>query len=131
AFDRADDALADGAVEAFRLGEREAALFGGLDYGGGEGMLAAALEAGGEAEELGLVEAGGGADGNDTRLALGQRPGLVDEQRVDLLHALERLGVLDQHAGLGAASDADHDRHGRREAERTRAGDDEHGDGGD
>ena len=33
------------------------------------------------------------------RLALGQRAGLVDHQRVDLLQRLERLGVLDQHAG--------------------------------
>ena len=43
--------------------------------------------------------------------ALGQRAGLVDDERVDLFQPLERLGVLDQHAGLGAAPDADHDRH--------------------
>ena len=58
--------------------------------------------------------------------ALRQRAGLVDHQRVDLLHALQRFGVLDEHAGLRAAADADHDRHRRREPERTRAGDDEH-----
>ena len=43
---------------------------------------------------------GAGDDRHDLRLAFGQRAGLVDHQRVDLLHALERLGVLDQHAGL-------------------------------
>ena len=68
---------------------------------------------------------------DDLRLALGERAGLVDDERVDLLHALQRLGVLDQDAGLGATPDADHDRHRRGEAERAGAGDDEHGDGGD
>ena len=72
-----------------------------------------------------------GTIGDDLRLAFGQRAGLVDDERVDLLHALQRFGVLDQHAGLRAAADADHDRHRRGEAERTGAGDDEHGDGGD
>ena len=59
-------------------------------------------------------------------LPFGQRAGLVDDQRVDLLHPLQRLGVPDQHAGLRAAADADHDRHRRREAERAGAGDDQH-----
>jgi hypothetical protein len=45
--------------------------------------------------------------------------------------ALQRLGVLDQHAGLGAAADADHDRHRRGEAERAGTGDDQHRDRGD
>ena len=72
-----------------------------------------------------------GDDRRHGRLALGQRAGLVDDERVDLLHALERLGVLDQHAGLRAAPDADHDRHRRREAERAGTGDDQHRDGGD
>ena len=73
----------------------------------------------------------GGDDRDDLRLALGQRAGLVDHERVDLLHPLQRFGVLDQHAGLRAAADADHDRHRRGEAERAGAGDDQHGDGGD
>ena len=64
-------------------------------------------------------------------LAFGQRAGLVDDERVDLLEALQRLGVLDQHAGLRAAPDADHDRHRRGEPERAGAGDDQHRDGRD
>ena len=47
------------------------------------------------------------------------------------LHALQRLGVLDQHAGLRAAADADHDRHRRRKPERAGTGDDQHRDRGD
>jgi hypothetical protein len=58
-----------------------------------------------------------------------QRSGLVDDERIDLLQSLERLGALDEHAGLGAATDADHDRHRRRQPERAGAGDDQHGDG--
>ena len=38
-------------------------------------------------------------DGSQARLALGQRAGLVDDERVDLLQQLERLGVRDEHAG--------------------------------
>ena len=72
-----------------------------------------------------------GNDRDDLRLAFGQRSRLVDHQRVDLFHALQRFGVLDQHAGLRAASDADHDRHRGGEAERAGAGDDQHAHGGD
>ena len=76
--------------------------------------------------DLRFVEAVRGHDRHDFRLAFGQRAGLVDDQRVDLLHALQRLGILDQHAGLRAAADADHDRHRRRQAQRAGAGDDQH-----
>ena len=46
---------------------------------------------------LGLKPAGR-HDGCDRGLALRQRAGLVDDERVDLLHALQRLGILDQDA---------------------------------
>ncbi len=35
-------------------------------------------------------EAGGGDDGDDAGLAFGERPGLVDDQRVDALEPLQR-----------------------------------------
>jgi hypothetical protein len=38
------------------------------------------------------------------RLALGERAGLVDDQRVDLAQHLDRLGVAKQHAHRGAAA---------------------------
>ena len=66
-----------------------------------------------------------------SRLPFGERAGLVDDQRVDLFQSLEGFGVLDQHAGLGAAAGADHDRHGRGQAQGAGAGDDQHGDGVD
>ena len=42
--------------------------------------------------------------------------------------ALQRLGVLDQHAGLRAAAGRRHDRHRRRQPQRAGAGDDQHRD---
>ena len=107
------------------------AAAGGVDDGHSERVLGRAFDAGGEAEELALVEPGGGDDLRDRRLALGERAGLVDDQGVDLLHHLERLGVLDQDAEAGAAADADHDRHGRGQPESTGAGDDQDGHGHD
>ena len=72
-----------------------------------------------------------GPDRHDLGLAFGERAGLVDDERVDLFHALQRLGVLDEHARLRAAPDADHDRHRRREPERAGTSDDQDRDGGD
>ena len=131
ALDRAERALAGGRVEVGDGRRRDALLLRGGDDGHRERMLARPLDAGRKAQDLGLGEARRRHDGGDRGLALGQRAGLVDDERVDLLHVLQRLGVLDQHAGLGAAPDADHDRHRRGEPERTGAGDDQHRDGGD
>ena len=55
-------------------------------------------------------------------------PVLSIDQRVDAAEQLERFGVLDEHAGARALPGADHDRHRRREPERARARDDQHGD---
>ena len=131
ALDRAERALAGRRVEVAHRRRGDAALLRGVDDGERERMLAGALDAGREAQDLGLGEALRRDDRRHRRLALGQRAGLVDDERVDLLHALQRLGVLDQHAGLGAAPDADHDRHRRGEPERAGTGDDQHGDRGD
>ena len=87
-----------------------------------------ALDAGGEPQHLVLVERRRRHDRRHRRLALGQRAGLVDHQGVDLLHALERLGVLDQHAGCAPRPTPTMIDIGRREAERTGAGDDQHRD---
>ena len=69
--------------------------------------------------------------GGDFGTTGGHRAGLVDDEDVDAREKLERLSVLDQHAGGGAASGAHHDRHRRRQSERARARDDQDGDGGD
>ena len=65
-------------------------------------------------------------DAGQRRLALGQRAGLVDDERIDRGEALERRGIAHQHAGLRAAPGRHHDRDRRGEPERAGAGDDQH-----
>ena len=50
------------------------------------------------AQHVVFVDAGRRRDRDQARLALGQRAGLVDDQRVDFPQQLDRLGVLEQHA---------------------------------
>ena len=81
-----------------------------------------------EPEQLGFIDAAGRTNGNHARPTFGERAGLVDNDRVDFLHALEGFCILDQDAGLSATTDADHDRHRRGKPKRARTGDDENGD---
>ena len=76
------------------------------------------------------VDAVGGHDVDEGHRAGGDGAGLVEHDRVDPPGRLEHLGALDDHAELGAAAGADHDRRRRGQAEGARAGDDQHGDGG-
>ena len=75
------------------------------------------------------VNGGTATTARHPRLSFRQRAGLVHDQRVDPLEPLERFGVSDQHARAGAPARADHDGHRRRQAERARAGDDQHRNG--
>ena len=77
-------------------------------------MLAAAFEAGDEPQKSSSAsKPGRRRDADELRLAFGQRAGLVDHKRVDLLHQFERFGIAHEHAGARAAAGADHDRHRR------------------
>ena len=100
-----------------------------LDDRGGQRVLAAALQAGDQLHDALFGFAAEGDHRHQLGLALGERSGLVERQRCDLLQCLQRLGVLDEDASARAASSADHDCHGRRQAQRARARDDQHGDG--
>ena len=91
------------------------------------GCSLAFSSAGGQAQHVVLLEAGGRDDRHDLRLAFGERAGLVDNEGVDPLHPLQGLGILDQHARLRAAADTHHDRHRGRQAQRAGTGDDEDG----
>ena len=126
AEDRAGDALAGDRQEVrhrLRLG---AARFRAGDDRLGQRMLRARLEAQRQHQYVVVVEVLGRHDVGQHRPALGQRAGLVDDQRVDVGQPLERLRVADQHAGLRAAPGRGHDRHRRREPERAGTGDDQH-----
>ena len=60
----------------------------------------------------------------------GDGAGLVQHDGVDPAGGLQHLRALDQDAELGAAAGADQQRGRRGQAERARAGDDQHGDRG-
>ncbi len=118
-------------LEARRGARLDTAAARVLDDGGREGVLAGALERGGQAKDLVLRVARQRHDGREARLPLRQGAGLVHHQGIDLLKALQGLGVADQDPGGGAPPGGDHDRHRRRQAEGARAGDDQHGHGAD
>ena len=111
------------------LGERDLSLAGAADDRRSERMLADIFQARDKAQQRCLVEAPRRSDGHELRLALRQRPGLVDDNRRHLLEHLQRFGVPHQNAELRTPSRPHHNRHRRGEAERTGTGDDEHGDG--
>ncbi len=115
-----------GESKRLHLAQIEIALSGGPHDRVGERMFAGALDAGCEPQDFALLKSGHGHDRDDFRLALGQRARLVDHQSIDPFHPLQRFRVPDQHAGLGAAPDADHDRHRCGKAERAGTGDDQH-----
>ncbi len=80
---------------------------------------------------ISAVRAGGaGAGCNDRQQAHppgGQRPGLVQDDGVHPPGRFQYLRPFDQDAELGATAAADEQRGGGRQAERARAGDDQHG----
>src|SRR6185503_13632979 len=78
-------------------------------------MFAVAFKRGSEAQEFFFAEAFGSNYFDQPRFPLSKRASLVHYQRVNLLHHFERFGVLDQYALGRAASNANHDRHGRGE----------------
>ena len=76
---------------------------GALDDRERERMGRALLEAHRELEQLALRDSVGRMYAGEAGRADRQRPGLVDDERVDPLGALERRGILDQDARLRAA----------------------------
>ena len=95
-------------------------------------MFARLLDRRRERDEIVFGEAmRGRAHFHEARLAFGERPGFVDDDCGDFFEALDGFGIFDQHTGTRAATDAHHDRHGRRQAKRARARDNQHGDGVD
>ena len=108
--------------------DHHATLICAVDDGGCERVLAALFKRSSEAKYFALLKSIDCDHLDQARLANRQGAGLVHYQRVDLLHQLEGFGVLDEHACRRAATGPDHDRHRRRQAERTGTGDDQDGD---
>ena len=85
-------------------------------------MLRVHLDRGGEPEDFRLVGAG---NRREDRLAPGERPGLVEDDDVELPRPLERDPILDEQAVARPQGGADGDDQRDREAESVRAGDHE------
>src|SRR5450631_2503301 len=94
-------------------------------------MLTRFFQAGYHLEELCFVEAFRWNYRCETRLAFGQRTGLVDDQGVYFLECFECLGIADQNSFGCAATCAHHDGHWGCQSQSAWAGDDEDGDGVD
>src|SRR2546425_123879 len=76
-------------VEVPHVGKGKVAFARAGDDGGSQGMLADVFEARGQAQQRGFVDTRLPVDGHESRLAFGQRAGLVHHKRRDLLQHLE------------------------------------------
>ncbi|GJE32607.1 hypothetical protein LDDCCGHA_2795 [Methylobacterium oxalidis] len=123
--------MAGDGLEILHRGQRQAPLAGGRGDRLGDRVLRAGLDAGGERQHLGLVHPRRRHEVGEARAPLGERAGLVEGDRAHAAQSLQRGPVAEQHAALGRAAGADHDRGRRREAHRAGAGDDEDRDGVD
>ncbi len=93
-------------------------------------MLTGGFEGAGDPQQLGSPDVGERVDGDERHLAGGDGAGLVEHDRVDLAGGFEHLGPLDEQPELSTAPGADEQCRGCGQAERARASDDQHGDGG-
>ena len=102
----------------------------------GQRVLARALQRGGQLEQRlfahggRAVSARGYHDIGHGRLAAGDRARLIEHHGAHAAQVLQRLGALKQNAHLGALAGADHNGDGRGQAQRARAADHQHSDGG-
>ena len=93
-------------------------------------MLARSLERGGERNNSSSSMPPTGRI-RSARFAFGERAGLIDHERVDLLQRSSASAFLISTPACAPRPIADHDRHRRGEPEGARAGDDQHRDGVD
>ena len=102
----------------------------------GQRVLARALQRGGQLEQRLFAHSGravsarGYHDIGHGRLAAGDRARLIEHHGAHAAQVLQRLGALKENAHLGALAGADHNGDGRGQAQRARAADHQHSDGG-
>ncbi len=89
-------------------------------------MLAALLQPGGQTNHVPIAERRHKPDGDEHGLSLRERSRFIENDRVHLPQHFQGLSFFDQHTGRRTTPRAHHDRHRRRQAQRTRAGDDQH-----
>ena len=89
-------------------------------------MLTSLIETCRELQHLFVAEGRSGDHAAEAGPTLGECAGLVHHHGVNLAHGLYRRGIPKQDALGRRAPGRHHDRHGRRQAQRTGAGDDQH-----
>ena len=92
-----------------------------------QGVFAARLGGGGQPEQAFAVAPFEGEDIHHARLAFGDGPRLVEDDRLDPVHPLEGRGFADEQAGAGASAGGDGHGHRRGQAQGAGAGDDQDG----
>src|SRR3546814_15398713 len=105
ATDGADSAFARGRVEIRNFRNVELAELGRCDDRKRQGMFGCPFDASCQPKNIILRKAGHRHDRGHGRAPTGQGAGLVDADRIDPLHSLQRLGILDQDAKPGASPD--------------------------
>src|SRR3990167_2717742 len=93
----------------------------------GQWMLTALIKACSQSQHLVRFEWAGTFCAVEYRPSLGQRAGLVDDQRIDLAQVLYGTGIAEQDTTGCSLASRDHHRHGGRQAQCTGAGNDQYG----
>ena len=109
-----------GGVQLLRLGAGQHGLC--------QRVLALALQCGGKGEQFAFGHALGGQDVGDFGFTAGDGAGLIQRHDLGAACGFQRSGGLEQDAVLRAQTVAHHDGHGRCQAQRTGAADDQHRD---
>ncbi len=105
----ADGALARWRIKTHDLGQNQTALFRCDDNDVSQRILARLFNRSRQGQQFIFIPALDRGDGGDQGLAFRERAGLVDNERVDLLHPLQRFRVTDENSGLRAAAHSHHD----------------------
>jgi len=121
----AGDALAGDGRKFRGFLNREPALLSSIHHGSGERMFACTLKTGCQRQNFLLSVPASRHNVHNPRPSLGERPGLIDDERINLFHMLERFGRLDENASTSPLPYAHHDRHRCRQTKRARARNDD------
>ena len=108
------------------LGQFEASVLGAAHDGRGQGVFAAPLQAGRQAEQGGFVRSRHRRHGNEFGFAFREGAGFIHHQGVYLAQHFDGFGVLEQHPHRGPFAGGHHDGHGGGKAQGAGAGDDQH-----
>ena len=123
-FHIALDATRDGVLEVLHVRQLQAAPFHLLAECNRDGMFAALLQGGGDAQHFVFVQTGQLLDAGHGRAAFGKRTGLVENDVGQAVRLLQGGDVLHEDSGAGGGAGTGHDGGGRRQTQCARTSDD-------